>query len=102
MQVQSKGNVVEIAPGLQFVEQNHSYGAIYILETISEVEVTEREFYGRLCKQYVWNAKNINNGSVIQYCITEGYESYGPTLFQTPEDAKDFWNMWSFPATHQD
>ena len=34
MLIKSKGNTVEIAPGVKFVENNHSRGVVYHLETI--------------------------------------------------------------------
>jgi len=41
MLVKSKGNTVEIAPGVRFVENNHSRGGVYSLETITEVEIID-------------------------------------------------------------
>ena len=98
MLVKSKGNTVEITPGVKFVEQNHSHGRAYLLETITLVNVIEDyEVSGKLHKQYRWQAKNIETGEITNYCITEGYEPYGPTLFQSIEDATKFWDYWNNP-----
>jgi hypothetical protein len=96
MFVKSKGNTVEIVPGVKFVEQNHSRGRAYLQETITEVNVTEDyEIDGKHHKQYQWQARNIETGEIVDYCITEGYEPYGPTLFQSIEEAKAFWGYWN-------
>ena len=98
MLVKSKGNTVEITPGVKFVEQNHSHGREYLLETITLVNIIEDyKVSGKLHKQYRWQAKNIETGEITNYCITEGYEPYGPTLFQSIEDARKFWNYWNRP-----
>ena len=43
------------------------------------------------CKVYRWQARNTETGEIIDYGISEGYLQSGPRLFQTIEDAKDFW-----------
>ena len=98
MLVKSKGNTVEIAPGVRFIENNHSRGGVYSLETITEVEIIDNyEINGKSYKQYRWQARNIETGEIAFYCITDGYWAYGPTLFQTLEDATAFWNYWNRP-----
>ena len=98
MLIKSKGNTVEIAPGVTFVENNHSRGGVCFLETITEVEVIDDyEINGQSHKQYRWQARNTETGETAFYCITEGYLAYGPTLFQTIEDAKAFWDYWNKP-----
>ena len=65
MLVKSKGNTVEIAPGVRFVENNHSRGGVYSLETITEVEIIDNyEINGKSYKQYRWQARNIETGEI--------------------------------------
>ena len=98
MLVKSKGNTVEIAPGVRFIEQNHSFTSVHFMETITEVTcIEDYEIDGQLHKQYRWRAKNIETNRIANYCITEGYLHYGPTLFQSSEDAKEFWNYCNRP-----
>ena len=92
MLIKSKGNTVEIAPGVKFVENNHSLGVVYHLETITEVDITDNHIIAnKPCKVYRWQARNTETGEIIDYGINEDYLQYGPRLFQTIEDAKDFW-----------
>jgi hypothetical protein len=102
MLVKSKGNTVEIAPGVMFVENNHSRGRVYLLETITEVDIVdERLMDGKPHKQYRWQARNIETGEIVNYCITEEYRHYGPTLFQSLEDGKEYWDYWNNPKNRQ-
>lgn len=100
MLVKAKGSIVEIAPGVRFVEKNYSRGKAYLLEAISEVNIIEDyEINGEHCKQYHWEAIDIETGEQVHYCITERYEPYGPTLFQSIEDADAFLGKWD-PSKH--
>ena len=98
MLVKSKGNTVEIAPGVMFVENNHSRGRVYLLETITEVDIVdERLMDGKPHRQYRWQARNTETGEIVYYCITEEYRHYGPTLFQSIEAANEYWDYWNNP-----
>lgn len=36
-------------------------------------------------RRWSWKAENTQNGSVIDYVLTEGLSHYGPRLYRTPE-----------------
>ena len=102
MLIKSKGNTVEIAPRVKFVENNHSRGVVYHFETITEVDITDnRIIANKPCKVYRWQARNTETGEIVNYCITEEYRHYGPTLFQSIEDANEYWDYWNNPKNRQ-
>ena len=102
MLVKSKGNTVEISPGVRFVEKNRSRGVAYSLETITEVNIVDDHLIGgKPHKQYCWQARNTETGEIVNYCITEEYRHYGPTLFQSLEDADEYWDYWNNPKKRQ-
>jgi len=39
-------------------------------------------------KQWRWKAENTQNGSLIDYLLTEGLSHYGPRLYRNPQYAK--------------
>lgn len=92
MIVHSKGNDVEIAPGVKFVERNHSIGPVYFEVALTEPTIGFIMIDGKNHKQIKWTAKNIETGEIIEYGMTEDYEHYSPTLFQSFEDSEDYWN----------
>ena len=92
MKVPSKGNTIEIAPGVRFVERNHSRPfPVYFLEALSEPDVREEVLYGELRRQYRWKARNLVTGAETAYVLTDGLLHYGPTLFQNYLDSEQFW-----------
>jgi hypothetical protein len=32
---------------------------------------------------WTWKAKLLSNGETVDYCVTEGYQHYGPELFKS-------------------
>lgn len=93
MKIPSKGNTVEIAPGVRFVERNHSRPeTTYYLETLTEPMEGEITIQGKTYKQYSWKARNLETGHVIDYGITCCLLHYAPMLFQSFEDSEEFWN----------
>lgn len=95
MLVKSKVSVIDITPGVMFVERNHSRGPIFYLETISEVEVSTIEAEGQKYNRYRWTARNTETGHIISYCISDYLPHYGPTLFQNYEESQSFWKKWN-------
>lgn len=95
MKIKSKVSVIDITPGVMFVERNHSRGPIFFLETISEVETSEIEAEGHKYMQYKWIARNTETGQTVRYCISDYLPHYGPTLFQTYEESQAYWKRWN-------
>ena len=91
MIVHTKGNDVEIAPGVKFVERNHSVGPVFYEVALTEPTVETTSIDGKECKQFKWIARNTETGEIIDYLITEGVEHYGPTLFQSIDDSEEYW-----------
>lgn len=95
MKIKSKVCVIDIAPGVMFVERNHSRGPIFYLETISDVETIEMEVDGHKYNQYRWTARNTETGQTVRYCVSDYLPHYGPTLFQSYEESQTFWKKWN-------
>lgn len=76
----TKGEIVDIHKGKQFVEVSHWFPfCAVILETL-ENPLIEYQQDGK--RRYSWEAREINTGEIISYCVTEGGEHYGPQLYE--------------------
>lgn len=93
MKVPSKGNTIEIAPGVRFVEHNHSKPEpLFYLQALTDPEVGEDVIFGMKCPQYRWKARDLVTGAERNYLVTGGrLIHYAPMLFQTFEDSEEFW-----------
>ena len=40
---------------------------------------------GKECVQWEWTALNVTTDVKINYCLTEGFEHYGPRLYNEPQ-----------------
>lgn len=93
MKIPSKSNTVEIAPGVRFVERNHSRPeTTYYMETLTEPKEGAITIQGEIYKQFLWKARDLETGREVDYRITCGLLHYAPMLFQSFEDSEEFWN----------
>lgn len=78
MVIYTKGDVIDISVGVEFIERNHidSQAAHAVVTTEPEVIIRNN---GK--RQFKWQAKLLHSCSVINYLITEGSELYGPALY---------------------
>ena len=91
MKVPSKGNRIDIAPGVRFVERNRTVGPVFFLEALTEPECKTVVMDGEECLQYEWTAKDLESGRIVGYIVTEKWLHYGPALFQGYKDSERYW-----------
>lgn len=78
MVVRTKGDALEIAPGVEFIEREHTTGPAVHAVVLSDVEVIT---HNDGMRQFSWTAKVLPTGYETYYLVTEGCEAYGPALY---------------------
>lgn len=78
MIIKTKGDTLEIAIGVEFIERQHVNGPMVHAVVVTEPEViVDKE--GR--RQFRWTARIIPSGYKVDYLLSEGCEAYGPGLY---------------------
>lgn len=115
IKVPSKGKTIEIAPGVTFVERNHTFGPVFFLEATSEVTARPDVIDGETCTRYEWTSRLLDVKQIPhpgrEEKVDEGYRNrigenifysltdsglgclYAPTLFQSFEESERFWEF---------
>lgn len=78
MIIKTKGDTLEIAVGVEFIERQYVNGPMVHAVVMTEPEViVDKE--GR--RKFRWTARIIPSGYKVDYLVSEGYEAYGPGLY---------------------
>lgn len=91
--VPSKGNPILVAPGVRFIERNHSDPAsAYYMEAIEGARVKPCTLFKENGLQFTWRARDTETDRIVDYGVIDIALHYGPMLFQNFEDSEKFWN----------
>lgn len=78
MIIKTKGDTLEIALGVEFIERQHVNGPMVHAVVVTEPEIIIGKEEQR---QFRWTARIIPSGYKIDYLVSEGSEAYGPGLY---------------------
>lgn len=78
MVVYTKGDVIDIFPGVEFIERSNADKPASHAVVVSDVKIINRD---NGMRQFEWQARIMPSNCVINYLITEMSEAYGPTLY---------------------
>lgn len=68
-----------IKPGTKFMEE--CYGEIMNFTATTQTYIGYVDIRGKRCRQFSWTAMNEMSGVETEFLITEGYEHYGPDIY---------------------
>ena len=91
MIVPSKGDKVNIEPGVRFIERNRTVGPVFYLEALTEPICQTVVINGEECLQHKWMAMDLETGEHVSYGVTDKLPQYGPALFQSYKDSERYW-----------
>lgn len=91
MIVPSKGDKVNIKPGVRFIERNRTVGPVFYLEALTEPVCQTVVIDGEECLQYKWMAMDLETREHVSYGVTDKMPQYGPALFQSYKDSERYW-----------